>query len=103
MLKNIVKILGFAAVILLAGQIPVGSATIASRFQRGVGDAIAWGGRGIAKNRLVAGLSRSVGKSVKPKPQRSGDDDDKDADGTVSDDVDGVSPSDRESLLRLLQ
>ena len=93
MIKTILKISVFTALVLLGGQITVGSTTIAGHLERQLGHALSWSGKELKQTKLVAGLSRAL--TVQ-------EEDEKEAEPTGSD-PDVISTADRESLIRLLQ
>lgn len=96
MIKSILKTLVLSAIVLLIGQINIGSDTVAGHFERQVKKALKWSGRGLTENALVARLSPTLTRQVRD------DDDDKDSEAG-DDTADGVTAADRDSLIRLLQ
>ena len=97
MIKTILKVLGFAAVVLLIGQWNIGSATIAGHLQRLTSHFVVWGTSELKQSKLVAVLSPFA------KPPAVDDEEWETETSTGDPDPDGVSSADRESLIRLLQ
>ena len=101
---RLLKMLVFTALVLLLGQIPVGSRTVAEHFRVGLFEAAGKAGRGIADSRLVASVSRHLpGYGSSAKVRNGAPQDDDEGDVEEGNDHESVSTADRESLLRVLQ
>jgi hypothetical protein len=104
MILSILKYLSFAALVLLLGQISVGTRTIGDHFAQGVATVAHRGTEEIGKNRYVASVipgafSRWIHNMVPPHGEGSA----AKAKKTVEDTVENYTTSDRESIVRLLQ
>ncbi len=94
MIKSILKLLVISAIVLLVVQVSIGSDTIAGHFHEQVKSLLRWSGSKIGNNALVARLT--------PQPKLREDDDDREVEERAGDN-EGVTTSDRENLMRLLQ
>lgn len=111
MLITLIKYFSFALLVLVVGQTTIGSNTLAGHLQREMGKACGWKGWEIRKPQWLAGFagpevltrwlkiphsepSIATGQEIEPEVEISA------KENSVSE---GVTPADRESILRLLQ
>src|SRR4051812_40770278 len=110
-LKSFLKLAFFTAVVLLLGQIVIGNNTVGARFHRWVSEGWRWGSSHVRQTKVFAGFTapdivnhwfhniypphggtKFAGKEESQSDQIK----------ERSSDPDGITASDRESLLRLL-
>ncbi len=96
-MKSLLKTLLLSAVVLLLGQIPVGQDTVAGWFYKKVAGVCQWGGESVRSGFRLARNSLPSLKSTPEKETRRNEYE------SNNDDEEGLTHSDRESLMRALQ
>lgn len=101
MIRSILIKAAFVVAVLFVGQIPVGEMTVGEIFLRQVKRLASWSGGELQKTKLVASLGKELrqlsnDRKTSSVPARKERED-------ATPDAEGMTPADKEALLRLLE
>lgn len=114
MIVSLIKYSIFGALMLLVGQIPIGSDTLGGKFSHAVGDAGRWSAQRVSGTKMLAGVGdlslverwwKSATPGARDRKPAAARVPQSESRATIESDkdADGVSQADREALIRLLQ